>query len=206
MFCVYELTDINGLFYIGKSEDLSQRIRVHKSDIKNGGTCSSTQLDINFQYKVLQEYENENDMLIGEQSYYDIYKAKYGDKCINKNRPLNTQKEYREAHAEELKEYYKKYREEHAEEIKETQKEYREAHAEEQKETHKKYYQEHKEESKEYHKKYREEHTEELKEYSKKYRQIIIECECGLKIKKNNKSQHLKTKKHINRINLLKIN
>ena len=51
MFCVYELNDKNGLFYIGKSEDLSQRIRVHKSDIKNGGTCSSTQLDINFQYR-----------------------------------------------------------------------------------------------------------------------------------------------------------
>ena len=174
MFCVYELNDKNGLFYIGKSEDLSQRIGGHKSDIKNGGTCSSRKLDINFEYKVLQEYENENDMTLGEQQWYDIYKEKYGDKCVNKCRPLNTSKESS-----------KKYYQEHKEERKE-------------------YYQEHADHIKEQNIKYYQEHAEEKKEYQKKYNKETIDCECGLKIKRGNKLNHLKTTKHITLLNALK--
>ena len=66
----------------------------------------------------------------------------------------------------------------------------------------------------EYKKKYHEENREHLNEYKKKYyldnkdtinkkRSEKFNCDCGGKYTRRNKSQHLKSKKHINYINAL---
>lgn len=78
-------------------------------------------------------------------------------------------KQYREEHKEEKKQYMKQYCDEHKEEKSKYDRQYRKEHKEEKKEYKKKYYDEHKEELKEYQKQYNEEHKEELKEYRKKY-------------------------------------
>ena len=64
--------------------------------------------------------------------------------------------------------------------------------------TTKKYYQEHKEEIKEYKKKYYQEHKEEIKEKTKITNAIYRPCVCGMMVRSNHKSRHLKSDTHIN--------
>ena len=102
--------------------------------------------------------------------------------CINKNIAGRTQKEWGNDNKEILAEKRKQYSDNNKQIIAEKQK------------------------------KYNEEHKETIVEYKKQYRennkQIIAEkakekytCECGSTIRKNDKSQHEKTKKHQSFVN-----
>lgn len=97
----------------------------------------------------------------------------------NKDKVINKVKKWKGENKDKVNEYLNEYRKEHKEEIKEQLKKYRE---------------EHKEESSEYYKINKEEILKNMK--------IIIECECGCKIIKCGLNRHLKTKKHINKLNI----
>jgi hypothetical protein len=134
------------------------------------------------------------------------------NKCVNKQIPLRTRKEYYQDNIELLKEYYKEhykenadkykeYREDNAEKMKEYSKEYKKENAEKLKEYRKEYYKDNAEKLKEYRKEYKKENAEKLKEYRKEHyhkNKTYILCECGANIISRNKLQHEKTKKHLN--------
>ena len=71
---------------------------------------------------------------------------------------------------------------------------------EERKEQKKKYYYENKEKNKERVRLYYYENKEEIKERGRLYKNKKFECECGGKYTQSNKTQHIKSKKHINYI------
>jgi len=116
MSYVYLLNDKKGMYYVGKTVDIKNRIQSHKNTIKNGDSCSSRELDIDFNCEILEEYGNEEDLLKGEQKWYDIYKKKYGLLLVNIERPLNTKREYYTQHKEEIKKYNEQYTEQHKKE------------------------------------------------------------------------------------------
>ena len=70
----------------------------------------------------------------------------------------------------------------------------------------KKYQQEyrdtHKEHSREYNKMYKQKNKEEVKERNRKWGKQKITCLCGSVISNGNKSDHLKTQKHLNNMDL----
>ena len=104
--CIYLLEDSDGKGYIGSTCNLKNRLRQHK---ENKNKCSSKCLKPDFECTILEEFDNEDDLDYAERFYYDLYKNLYGDKIVNRCRPLQTRKEYNEIH----KELYKKYYEEH---------------------------------------------------------------------------------------------
>jgi hypothetical protein len=129
--------------------------------------------------------------------------------CVNKNLPdpniKDRTKLYYEKNKEKITERSKEYRIKNKEKIKEAKQKYCEANKDEIKEKKKEYYNRHKEEAK----KYQEENKARIAERTKKYREEnkekymeqrnkIFECECGSKCLLRNKSDHFKTKKHIN--------
>jgi hypothetical protein len=112
-------------------------------------------------------------------------------KCINKLVAGRSKKEYNKENKEQIKEYNKKYNEEHKEQIAEHYKKYYEANKEHIAKQQKKYYEENKEQIKEQKKEYREAHKNDFK------------CEvCNYKGNKSKYNQHLKTKKHNDKIKL----
>lgn len=54
-----------------------------------------------------------------------------------------------------------------------------------------------KEDNSKYYRNYRENHKQKSKDYFKEYSNIIVECECGKTYKRNNKTNHLRTKYHL---------
>jgi hypothetical protein len=102
--------------------------------------------------------------------------------CVNKNIPGRTKKEYYNDNKDEILVSCKKYYKDKKDEILE----YR-----------KKYYKSNKDEILEYHKKYRNDNKDKLNKYQKEKGCIKIECSCGGRYTNNNKSIHIKTKKHI---------
>lgn len=98
MGCIYLLYDDKGNGYIGKTKNIKQRIRTHKHKTNRG---RSRYLD-NFEYLVIEEFDDEDDLDNAEQFYYDLYKDLYGDKLVNGERPLQTRIEYRRANRKHL--------------------------------------------------------------------------------------------------------
>lgn len=190
MGCIYLLYDDKGNGYIGKTKNLKHRLNHHKEKTQ---TCRSIYFD-NFKCLVIEEFDNNDELDYAEQFYYDLYKGLYGDKIINRCRPLQTQKEWRENNKKRIakykKEYYKKNKEQLAEEKKEWYKINKEQILEQQKE----WNENNKKKLAEQKKAYYQNNIEKIKEKMKEK----ITCECGRVINYNNKSQHIKTKKHQN--------
>ena len=191
MGCIYLLYDDNGNGYIGKTTNLKQRLRRHKHKLDN--ECRSRLLN-NFECLVIEEFDDENDLDDAEQFYYDLYKGLYGDKIVNRCRPLQTLKEYYENNKGRIANYKKEWRETHKEQI-----------AEEKKKWYKKNKDKLAEEYKEYYKINKEQILERIKEYREKNKERILErdkqkitCECGSVINYGEKTRHSKSKKHQN--------
>ena len=197
---VYKIESISGGdvgdCYFGSTteEQLSQRFAHHRKNYrswKNGKSkyCMSSYILFDkfgldgCQIILLETLENCNskDELHAREAFYIR-----NNKCVNKQIPLRTRKEYYEDNKPAVSENIKKYHLEHNEEIKVYQKDYREKN---------------KEKSKEYNLKYRQDNVKEKKERDEKYRQekreIKFTCECGSICSILNKSIHLKTKKHL---------
>ena len=115
--------------------------------------------------------------------------------CVNKRVENRNHKEsvqnYRDTNREKYLEGCKKYRENNKEKIKE----YIEENKDRIKESNKQWREENKDSLKEKKKKYVEDHHEELK--AKKKEDMICEC-CGKTYKRSHKSDHLKSKYHLN--------
>ena len=173
-YCVYLLEDCNGFGYIGSTYNLKRRLQQHKCR-KNSER--SKLLVKPFNHLVLEEFEDEDNLEVGEQFYIKLYKSLYGDKLLNITIPLQTKKEWRENNRHKLIEYHK----EHYIKNRERNLNYR-----------KNYYNENKDRVLEQKKNYYNENKDKIKEY----RSQIIECECGSTIQLPEKSRHLKTKKH----------
>jgi hypothetical protein len=140
--CIYLLTNPDGYGYIGKTTNLQQRLRVHKSNNK----CFSKLLGDDKECIILEECD-EDCLDDYERYYYDIYKEIYGDKIVNGRRPSPTREERRKQNNYHQIEHVKANRET----ILKYQKQYREANREKAKE----YAQANREKAKEYEKKYR---------------------------------------------------
>ena len=63
------------------------------------------------------------------------------------------------------------------------------------------YYEDNKEKTDAYVKKWHEEHKEQVKKHKDKYQAKTITCECGLVVRFSSRNRHMKSKKHIDRMN-----
>jgi hypothetical protein len=162
--------DPNDVYYGATTQNLERRLSKHKSPINH---CVSRLLFEKYKDKV--KIELVENFSCNDKKELDIKEAYYirNNNCINKVIPNRTDKEYYIEHKEQISEKNKEYRIEHKEYFKEY---------------HKEYYIEHKEQKKEYYI----EHKEKLLEQSKEK----FTCECGGTYTRNNKSSHIKTKKH----------
>lgn len=120
MGCIYLLYDDDGNGYIGKTIRLTHRLNQHKQKIDK---CRSRFLN-NFECLIIEEFDDEYDLDSAEQFYYDLYKDLYGDKIVNRCRPLQQQKEYYKKNKEQILEQRKEYNETHKEQKKEQNKNY----------------------------------------------------------------------------------
>ena len=100
--------------------------------------------------------------------------------------------------SEKLKDYRKKYYEENKDKVRELHKKYSENNKEKIAERYKKWCENNKEKIREQSKKYREENKEKILEYNKQPYTCIT---CNTTMRKDTKSKHNKTKKHINNLN-----
>jgi len=187
--CIYRITckdeTINDC-YVGSTCDLRQRQCNHKSKCNNPN-CR----DYNYKlYQVIREHggwdnweikkeydypcNDKNELLKEERKVMEFYNA-----TLNIDTPSRTQKErskkFYEKNKERVAEYYEKYKERYAE--------YREKN---------------KEIIAEYRKEYREKNKERI---SKKNREKI-QCECGCFVSRQGISQHRRSKKHQNLMNI----
>jgi len=189
----------NSFCYIGSTfSTLYKRFEKHKKDYKNNNGSISIHkyfdkygID-NFKIELIKSY---NVIKIHQTDFkhlcaYETLWINNTKNCVNKQLPFNPlrkemDKQWREKNKEELAEKKKEYYDKHKKEIAKKAKEYRENHKEERKEYDKKYY--------EKHKKYNEKHKKEISEKNKQK----FNCECGGKYTFGHKSEHFKTKKHI---------
>ena len=118
----------------------------------------------------------------------------------NKEAILEYQKQYREDNKEKIKEKTKEYYENNKDKILENNKQYRLDNKEQLKQ--------YREDNKEQLKQHRQDNIEQYKQYQKQYRQDNQErlkekfdCICGGKYTRDNKTKHMKTKKHMKHIN-----
>jgi len=193
--------------YIGSTFNiLSQRWRDHKINYnkwikdKNKRKCSiypyfeKYGVD-NFKMVEIKKYkvcvENTNDKK--HLSVYELLWILKHKNSINILKPFNplskldkkiNDKKYAENNKDKIKNYHKDWYEKNKNKIIEQQKNY---------------YEENKDKKLKQQKNYRKNNKDKISERNK----IKIECECGSKYTKCNKSTHIKTKKHLNYINNL---
>jgi hypothetical protein len=227
---IYKIVTLNNEkdVYVGSTVKhyLCDRFQKHKQNFKNNEPCSSKEILKHGDAKIvlIENFPCDSKDELHARELYHIKQCKNnGFNVVNILMPGKTEEEkkalkaktdkaYREAQGEILKEkkkeYYeankekhaeraKKYREENAELIKQRKKAYYEANKEAIRAKHTIYADTHKEQKKEMDIKYYEANKEKSSEYGKK----LIICTCGLQIKQSNKSQHLKTEKHLSFIN-----
>jgi len=217
MSVIYRLTDGNNHFYIGSTTNLKRRLYFHRY---NSNTCYSKKLCDDWTCDILEHTDKVGDDLLWlERKYFDSH---YGSPLfVNEIRPIATKEEikeyyqqYREQNADKLKEYQQQYREQNADKIKAYHQQYKEQNADKIKAYKQQYREQNADKIKEYFKQYREQNADKLKAKDKvykeqnkykikAYREQKIKCECGAVITRSGKSQHLKTKKHLNFINNL---
>ena len=102
---IYCIIDINGLKYVGKTENkyLCNRLALHRYDKKNTKKCMSKLLDLyNCEMILLCECEKH------EAKYREQY-FKDNIKCVNKNNPVFDKKEYMKQYnkTDKVKQYNK---------------------------------------------------------------------------------------------------
>jgi hypothetical protein len=176
--------------YIGSTcLRLCDRMRTHRYSYYNNQTKIATS------HLIFEEFGVENCLIELLENYpcnsKDELNAREGHyirtlNCVNKNITGRTRKEYNEDNKEKILEYKKEYYEKNREKLLEHKKEYDEKHKEVLKIKRKEYY---------------EKNREKLLENKKEYDKQKWTCEvCNTTIKIGEKSSHLKTKKHLDKI------
>jgi hypothetical protein len=190
-------------YYIGSTtQPLHKRLHEHKRHYKrfqNDKYSYVSSFDI-IQYEdhyieLLEDIKCENKNELNRREGELIRQHK--NECVNIKIEGRTKKEYYEDNKEIMKEQMKQYQQDNKEKIKEKIKQYQQDNKEIIKEQMKQYREGNKEIIKVKKKQYREDNKEKIKEQKN---QIII-CECKNTYTYSNKSQHLKSKKHLQFIN-----
>lgn len=185
------------LIYYGftLSNDLKKKLLIHIEDYKNNITYNITD-NYKTSYKLIEKYGDKGiDIELVKihncKNQYELDKI-YKEYIIN-NDCVNNEVEF----ISKI-EYIKNYCETNKEKVKETKKKYREENKDEI--SLRQYF-------------YRKENKEKIKDNYEKNKDKINEkkrekfnCECGSSYTYNHKSEHMKTKKHLNYINNLNIN
>ena len=133
-----------------------------------------------------------------QKEWYQDNKEKLNEyRKINKEKIVIQTKKYREANKEKIK----KYRKDNKEEIKKYRKEYQTNNKEKRKEYSKK----NKEKVAIQTKKYREDNKEQIQKYRNNNKEKLkekIKCDCGIDIQKNSIYNHIRSKKHIQKMKI----
>ena len=124
---------------------------------------------------------------------------KYKNELVNIRIEGRDKKEYYDDNIEKIKEQKKKYRKENKDKIKEQKKQYRKENKDKIKLIDQQYYKNNTDKVKKQKKEYRKNNIEKIKEY----RRLKYICSCGSEVTQNNKSRHMKSKKHIDLMNKL---
>jgi len=98
---VYKLEYESLVLYVGRTVDMKRRYREHCR--RRGGGSSEIPADMAWSMILLEECEDALGVT-REQNYYDTLKPLY-----NRNRPGQTDSEYKRAHPEKSREYCRKY-------------------------------------------------------------------------------------------------
>jgi len=179
---IYKIVDnTNGNVYIGSTcKKLCQRLVQHRANykryqIQNGRFTSSFEILKNNDYDIvlLENYpcNNKEELRQKEREYIEKFK------CVNKNIPNRTQKEYKMDNKNKILEKHKNYYQENKDKLLADNK---------------KYHKDNKEKIRERKKDYREKNIEKIK----KRLQENICCECGYVCKRDSMRKHIKTLRH----------
>jgi hypothetical protein len=198
---IYKIEPLNGEegdIYIGSTTQkyLSSRMNQHRSNyIKKRNICKSHSMFDKYGIEncniILLEIVNVNNKM--ELQQREAYYIKLL-KCINKNIPLRTKKEWKEDNKEHYMNKCKEYREAN----KEQKKEYYETNKETILEKAKEHYETNKDIILVKVKEYREANIDKIREYDKQRQYQVMFCECCKKnINKREKTKHYKTQLHI---------
>jgi hypothetical protein len=175
--------------YIGSTtQPLHKRLYSHRSHYKywkNGKVKYMTSFKI-LEYddayiELVEEFPCKNKMELNRREGQLI---RENENAVNKLIAGRTRKEYREDNKDKMS----KYREDNRDKINEKQREYIEENRDEINEKNREYYQDNKDEIKERRRQRYQENKDKLNEK--------FDCVCGGKYTHNNKSRHLKSKKH----------
>ena len=185
--------NITGLIYVGSTcENLSNRLAHHRRLYKhylttNKSFTTSFEILKNDDYAIVLLEEcpcNNKEQLHSRERYYID-----SINCVDKSKPTRTIKEWREDNKEKIKERKR----ENADKIREQMKIYRDLNKDKIKDQNKLWRENNKDKVNERTKKYREENKETID----KRRSIKYTCECGSTSLLKNKSNHIKSQKHI---------
>lgn len=146
-----------------------------------------------FYIELIEEYPcNTKQDLLAREGHYIRERG-----TINKRIAGRTRTQWHEEHKEEQATKNKEWYTAHREERKLKNKEYREANKEYLKEKSKEYKEANKDRIAEYKKQWADDNKERLQAKHAEYWHTEIDCECGMKIKRNGKWHHMKSKKHV---------
>ena len=226
---IYKIIDSeNKVIYIGSTvEKLCRRYSTHqhkaignKIILIENCPCNSREELVKKEQEIIEQYDNllnkfrayrseednTEDMKISRKKYYEN----------NKDEILEKAKVYRENNKEKISENHKVYYEKNKEYHKEYRKVYNENNKEKISENKKVYYENNKEKISENKKVYNENNKDKILEKAKVYREknkdkilekakVKVLCVCGCEIRKSNITTHIKTKKHIDLMNTIKV-
>ena len=175
---IYRIYDnTNGNVYYGSTfQRVSQRISDHRSNYKQYLKGKYNHVK-SFDILKNDDYDYTTIEVVDCESKYELHNRERfyieSNECINKCIPNRTDKEYREANQDKIREKNKKYYEDNEDKIRESKKNYRKDNKDKIKEKSKEYYEANKE-----------------KLIKKK------KCECGCIVAKYCIQRHKKSKKH----------
>ena len=187
--------------YIGSTcRTLCQRLATHRYSLnsvergnKNKSLTSHPLLKLDDHYIELIENCpcNSKEELLQREGYYIR-----SMKCLNKKMPYRSE--------QEKKEYHQQWSEENKEHLKEYKKKWVEDNKEYVKEQHTEYAYENRDKIKQYQKKWAEDNKEHVQKIQKeKYARkwaLLVECECGVSVARQNMKRHVKSKKHVKKM------
>lgn len=203
---VYKITSTAGdKVYVGSTLDsLNRRLVRHKKHFKENPVKTTNSKLLFTEYGVETcsihllesvEFEEKADLLFRER-----YWIENTSNCVNQHRPIITDEEK----VEIKRKHYEKVKdtEEYKKNALEIQKRYYANHREKVLEKAKAYAASHKEQKAEYNKEYHDKFKQTDKYAEKTARALEwLDCDCGVRYQRGNKTRHLKSKQHLAKVN-----
>lgn len=203
---IYKITATTGnKVYVGSTrEGLDKRFARHKGHFRDEKEMMAMSKILFEEYGVeacsihlleAVEFKEKSELLFRER-----YWIENTPNCVNIHRPIITEDEKKEI----KRKHYEKVKgtEEHKARALEIQKKYYENHKDKVLERAKAYNESHKEDKSKYNKEYYEAFKQ-TEKYAQKTARALewLECECGERYQRANKSRHMKSAKHLSKVN-----